>query len=82
MFAIALSLILSSTFIVLLVLILVIFILSIILHLCYYIANDFWTIDFPHLSKEAIVCLNSYLEKLRGEILEPLIENSALTSLI
>ena len=32
---------------------------------------------FSHLSKKAIVHLNSYLEKLRGEVLELLIGNPA-----
>ena len=73
MFAIALSFILASIFIVLLVLILVIFIIAIILHLCYYITIDCWTINF--FSYKTIVHLNSYLEELRGVVLELLIRN-------
>ena len=79
MFVIALSLILASTFIVLLVFILIIFILTIILYSCYTLLLIVGLVVFPLLSKEVIVHLNSYLEELRGKVLEPLIENLALT---
>jgi len=71
-FAIALSLILSSIFIILLVRILHIFILTIILYLLIVELSV-----FPHIRKKTIVHLNSYLEKLRREVLELLIGNPA-----
>ena len=80
MFVIALSLTLTSTFIALFVLILALYILAIILCLCYYITLYLLLIElsiYPHISKKAIVHFNSYLEELRGEVLEPLIENPA-----
>jgi len=52
MSVIAVSLILIFIFIVLLVLILAIFILPIMLHLCYYIAIDCWTIGFFSYKQE------------------------------
>ena len=77
-FTIILSLTLASTFIGLFVLILALYILPIILYLCYYILLYLLLVglsDFPHISKKTIVHFNSYLEELRGDVLEPLIEN-------